>query len=162
VATLRDPFTGKFTTRRKYAAAVQRLARLRQKAFEDDNERELARLTKKAHRYLPLDKPRRAEAFAQWEFGVDYVSSRKGGHSVGVNVRLTFDQRVTLREAREALEIIVAGGDVEGASVEAVNWHRPGGRTKSGDERDLQSFADLIATVGVRGLRAGAVKDDDL
>lgn len=112
---------------------------------------------------IPKPEPGPREGSYEWEFGAYYETHREhGAHNVGFNVRLTFNRRVTEREARRALEIFVGGGNVRGASVAAVDWARPNDDVRTGDQSDLESFANVIAEIGVKNLRAGGVKLDEL
>lgn len=184
MARYRDPFTGHFTTRAKYARAVDRLYKQLAAAINRDDDRKatklrskvdkyppLARKTRQAKRSAPEPKPtRRAPAPAparrkpkaqEWEFGKDYKSPRRGKHDVAVNVRLVFDEPVSERIARQAMQDFINGDEPEGVQIEAVDWTNRRG-TREGEARDFDNFRAIFYTEGVDFLRAGAVKDDEL
>jgi hypothetical protein len=111
---------------------------------------------------VPPPLRREEERYDEWEFGTDYKASRRGS-DVQVNVRLTFDEPVTQREARSTIKNIVEGGGIpSGVDVASVDWRRKEGRWRHGGEKELDNFLPVLYVGGVEYLRAGAVKPDKL
>lgn len=105
---------------------------------------------------------REEERYDEWEFGTDYKAARRGS-DVQVNVRLTFDEPVSEREARSTIKGIVEGGGIpSGVEVATVDWRRKEGRWRHGGEKELDNFLPVLYVGGVEYLRAGAVKPDRL
>lgn len=163
----RDPFSGRFASKAQYRKAIRRLTAARARAFQKgEDTKEFARLSQKAQRYKPIADEIEEDVSDEWQFGADYKASRRY-HDVMIDVRLTFDEPVTEREARQAVKRLIRGGHPAGVSVEAVDW-KSGKRWKAGDEDDLSTFRDVLYAGegrlfdGVDYLRAGAVKPDKL
>lgn len=179
----RDPFTGHFTTRAKYGRAVERVMRKLADAVNRDDDRSASKLRAKLDKYPPLarrtaarrSEPTTRQATARrtptgrkaprarvWEFGKSYKSPRRGKHDVNVNVRMRFDRPVTVREARDAMQEFIGGGAPDGVNIQAVQWNRPQGRSRSAGGEHFDNFRAIFYTEGSDFLRAGAVKDDEL
>ena len=180
MARYRDPFTGHYTTKAKYARAVDRLYKQFAEAINRDDDRKATKLRAKLDKYPPLarktrkpkaeprrESPRPAPApkrripkAQEWEFGKDYKSPRRGGHNVSVNVRLVFDEPVSEKVARQAMKEYIDGGEPEGVQIEGVDWRTARGRERQGTAGDFDNFRSIMYAEGIDYLRAGAVKLD--
>lgn len=169
----RDPFTGRFTTERKYERAVARLVRQFERAREKQDRDKMRELRERAKRHAiklpqkarpkpppPPPPPPPPDAFREWEFGTRYD---KRNHEVNINVRLRFRDPVTEEEARRAMARLIRSGEAPpGVRIDAVDWQRPGKRLRHGGEGDFEAFRTIFYTEGADWLRAGAPKPYEL
>ncbi|MFA6118273.1 MAG: hypothetical protein WC729_30080 [Sphingomonas sp.] len=122
----------------------------------------------------------RAQAPAQWEFGVAYVASRRDrGSDVNFNIRVRREDRkgITKEEAVRVIERIAQDG-AESVQDEyvvyGVEWSRARGRTERGQSRwsdsvrrgdadDVDAFQPILMEAIFKrngeGLRMGAVRE---
>lgn len=108
------------------------------------------------------------EGALEWEVGVDYTEEVAGHrHEKGRASDVVFNARIfrddgrtmTAEQARGALVRFAREGTMpRGIEVRSVTWSNWKGSESEGDEDDLDSFRNILAAVGRRGVRVGAVK----
>ena len=120
----------------------------------------------------------RGEKAREWEIGVDYSEESSGrrhkhGRSsdVSFNARIFHpdDELISERQVRAAMDYFASEGELgyweRGEFVEleadSVRWMTAKKIQRRGSQDDLDNFRAILMTVGDRGLRVGAVKEDD-